>query len=171
MTEVREDTLIYPLLAELTGCLCDELIASGLEASCSCSLVPGVGPTLDFCDGTCEGGCPGEAWVRILSVYPSTNFPVQDNAATCASLLAFEVEVGVGRCLPTGQRDGSPPSPESLWETARLQLADMAAMRRAIACCFRGRDDVDYVLVRFDPSQGAGGCQVSTWQLVVQQLQ
>lgn len=167
---VREDVLIFPLLTELAGCLCDELADSGLEATCSCSLVPGVGPTLDFCSEGCEGGCPGEAWVRVVAAYPSTDFPSPQAIATCASPLAFEVEVGVGRCLPTGSADGSPPAAADMFETARLQLADMAAMRRAIACCFKGQMDVDYVLLRFDPTQGAGGCLVSTWTLVIQQL-
>lgn len=170
MSTVREDVQIYPLLTELTGCLCDELARSGLEATCSCSLVPGVGPTLDFCEQGCDGGCPGEAWVRLLSAYPSVDFPAQDARATCATGLAFEVEVGVGRCLPLGGNDGAPPEPAAMWDTARLQMADMAAMRRAIACCFRGQGDLDYVLLRFDPTQGAGGCLVSTWTFVVQQL-
>lgn len=166
--EVREDTLIYPLLTNLTECLCSQLIASGLEATCRCVLVPGVGPALDFCDAGCDGGCPGEAWVRLVRAFPATNFPAQDAAATCFTLLAFEVEVGVARCLPTGDSRGNPPDAQEMFNTARLQLADMAAMQRAIQCCFGGVER-DYVLGAFEPTLASGGCLVSTWSLFVRQ--
>lgn len=165
---VREDTLIYPLLTKLTDCLCTELVASGLEAACQCSLVPGVGPSLDFCAEGCDGGCPGQAWVRLLRAFPSATFPAQDALATCFDLLAFEVEVGVARCLPLGDSRGNPPQTQELFNTARLQLADMAAMRRAILCCFTGTD-IDHVLGNFEPTFGSGGCLLSTWSLVVRQ--
>jgi hypothetical protein len=165
---VREDVYIYPLLTQLTECLCTELEASGLAAACRCLLVPGVGPTLDFCDEGCDGSCPGEAWVRMVRAYPSTNFPAQDGAAGCVTLLAFDVEVGVGRCLPTGQTNGQPPDDQEMFDTARLQLADMSAMRRAIVCCF-GDSDREYVMGGFEPGLGAGGCLISTWALTVRQ--
>ena len=165
---VREDVLIYPLLTQLTACLCEELEKSGLAAACRCLLVPGVGPSLDFCQEGCDGGCPGEAWVRLLRAFPSQNFPAQDAAASCVTLLGFEVEVGVGRCLPTGDDNGNPPDDQEVFQTARLQLADMAAMRRAIICCF-GDTDREYVMGNFEPSLGAGGCLISTWGLVVRQ--
>jgi hypothetical protein len=79
------------------------------------------------------------------------------------------VEVGVARCLPTvGDRQGSPPEDQDLFNTARLQLADMAAMRRAILCCFAG-GDVDHVLGNFDPGLSMGGCLISSWTLTVRQ--
>jgi hypothetical protein len=167
-TAVREDVLVYPILTQLTECLCAELEASGLAAACRCLLVPGVGPTLDFCEQGCDGGCPGEAWVRLVRAYPSSSFPNQDPLASCISLLAFDIEVGVGRCLPMGDDRGNPPDSQAIFETARLQLADMSAMYRAIMCCVAGTE-IEHVLGNFDPSFGAGGCLVSTWTLAVRQ--
>lgn len=164
---VTEDRSVYPLLTELTDCLCTEMAASGLTVTCRCLLVPGVGPALDFCDAGCDGGCPGEGWTRLVRAFPSTSFPTQEGAATCFTRLAYELEVGVARCLPSGDRQGQPPDPQAIFETARLQLADMAAMRRAIQCCFGSVQDRDYALGAFEPTFGNGGCLISTWQLVV----
>lgn len=168
ITPVREDTYIYPLLTQLTTCLCEELEKSGLAAACRCLLVPGSGPTLEFCSNGCESGCPGEAWVRLVRAYPSSNFPNQDATASCITLLAFDVEVGVGRCLPAGDANGAPPDDQEMFNTARLQLADMSAMRRAIICCFT-ESDVDHSLGNFEPGIALGGCLVSTWALSVRQ--
>lgn len=167
-TAVVEDVLIYPVLTKLTECLCAELERSGLAAACRCLLVPGSGPSLDFCSEGCDGGCPGEAWVRLLRAFPSSNFPAQDGVAICTTLLAFEIEVGVGRCLPVGQDNGQPPEDQETFDTARLQLADMAAMRRAIVCCFAG-SDTEHILSSFEPNIALGGCLVSTWSLTVRQ--
>jgi hypothetical protein len=165
---VVEDTSIYPLLTRLTDCLCSEMESSGLAVTCRCLLVPGVGPTLDFCDAGCDGSCPGEAWVRLMRAFPSTNFPGQDAQGTCAAPLGFEIEVGVSRCLPVGDSRGNPPDDQAIFEVARLQLADMAAMRRAIMCCF-AKVDTEYVLGNFEPTFASGGCLVSTWGLLVRQ--
>lgn len=167
-TPVIEDVLVYPLLTTLTECLCDELEASGLAAECRCLLVPGIGPSLDFCDSGCDGSCPGEAWVRLMRAFPSAAFPAQDATATCFTLLAFDIEVGVARCMPTADARGNPPDAQQVFEVARLQLADMAAMRRAIQCCF-GSSDREYVLGNFEPGFGSGGCLISTWGLSIRQ--
>lgn len=167
-TPLVEDVLVYPVLARLTECLCTELEKSGLAAACRCLLVPGSGPTLDFCGAGCDGGCPGEAWVRLLRAFPSANFPSQDSLASCVTLLAFELEVGVGRCLPVGDGQGNPPEDQETFQAARLQLADMAAMRRAILCCFAG-SEIDHVLGGYEPNLAMGGCLVSTWSVTVRQ--
>ena len=166
--KVREDVSVYPLLTTLTDCLCGELADSGLAAECQCLLVPGVGPSLDFCMEGCDGGCPGQAWVRMVRAFPSANFPSQDSQATCVSLLAFDIEIGVARCLPNGDAQGQPPTDQDVFNTARLQLADMAAMRRAIICCFAG-GDVDHLLGNFETSFAGGGCLVSAWTMTVRE--
>ena len=141
---VPDDVLIYPILSDLAGCLCAEYTSNG-EGLCFCGIEPATGVPIDV--GECGGQACAAASVRLVRVFPSTVFPDPDSVATCATLLAAEVFVTVYRCVPAGGDDGSNPTDEQYAHWALQQFADMAAMRRAIACCFRGsHSDVDYLL-------------------------
>lgn len=80
--------------------------------------------------------CPGLNYVRIGSVYPSTDFPAPDvRNDKCLSLSrAVEFTAGVIRCIP-GM--GSPAGPTCTdWELAALHDAnDIDALFKAV-CCF-----------------------------------
>lgn len=172
---LREDVSVYPLLVELAACLCTEMEATGGPALCYCG--PMVGSlTLDYCGGdTCDGnGCGGQAWVRFVDAFPSSTFPALDNLSrNCKSPMAYTIEVGVARCVPVGTASGvsgyTPPSLDQQLEAMRLQTADVAAMRRAIQCCFAGSDR-DYLLGAYDQSfVNGGGCLGGTFTVVVWQ--
>lgn len=163
----REDSIVYPRMIKLLACLCEEITASGLPALCRCAVVPGPEAVMDMC-GACENGkCGGQAWVRLVDANPSRTFPaLDDTSQNCKSPLAFQLELGVARCLPTGTnspvRGYEPPSVEQLLEATRLQMADMAAMRRAVMCCF-GEDDATYLLTTYQPLSVTGDCGGGTW--------
>jgi hypothetical protein len=170
-----EDTLIYPTIVELAACLCLELEAAGGPPLCYCGPVAGE-LALDFCGGSCDGdGCGGQAWVRFDSAFPSIAFPAPDGAllGNCRSPLAFSLEIGVARCAPQGTNSGvngyTPPTMEEYVEAIRLQLSDVAAMRRAVQCCF-GKNDRDYILGSYDQlTVSSGGClgglfSVAVWE-------
>lgn len=174
-TEVREDVEIYPIMVDLAACLCTELEASGLGGACFCGIIPGDQAVLDVC-ATCEkagAACPGQAWVRLITGYPSSLFPQPDvQGASCNTPLAYQIEIGVARCFPTGKANNvsgyTPPTMAEQLNATRLQLADMAAMKRAIKCCLSGsHEDLTYVLGAYVPISTGGGCGGGVWQLTV----
>ena len=168
MAAFREDDIAYPRMVELAACLCTELTASGLPDVCFCGVLPGAMVALDTCGGCGATGKCGQAWVRLVSVFPSNNFPNPDSAPTCASLLAFELEIGVMRCAPAMDSRGNPPTVAQQLDAVRLQTADMLAMRRAVACCMGGTDNA-YFLGTYSPYGPQGGCVGGSWTVVVGQ--
>jgi hypothetical protein len=165
MAEFREDAGIYPLLIELAGCLEAELEESGLHPVSYLALMPGFEVAFDAGN---DEDC-GQGWVKLLNAYPAgDSFPEPDSVGTCISLLGFEVEVGIVRCLPVADDSGNPPSVEDNLLATRNQLADMAAMHRAIRCCL-GTGDRNYVLGTYNPYGPLGGIVGGTWTFRIQQ--
>lgn len=175
MTKVVEDFEVYPIMIALSACLCTELEASGLGGACFCGVIPGSQVILDVCS-SCgkDKACPGQAWVRMVSAYPSSNFPNADQApATCLAPIAYNLEVGVARCFPQGKSNAitgfTPPTMVEQLDATRLQMADMAAMKRAIQCCMATQRDGDltYSLGQYNPMTIGGGCGGGTWSVTV----
>lgn len=150
---MREDEFAWPLLVALADCLCQEIETSELPDVCFCSVLPGPEPPLDYCH-------KGQAWVRLVQEFPSAQFPLPDEQATCDSPLAAQIEVGISRCAPQGKSATVPPTAEQQFEATRLQMADKAAMRRAIQCC---ASDREHVLGFYTPSEVTGDCISGTW--------
>ena len=172
MAVFREDTTIYPIMVQMSACLCTEIDDSGLPTPCSCGLMVGE-LVLDYCSSCKDGKCGGQAWVRLIDAYPSVNFPLPalDNN-NCTYPLAFNLEVGIVRCKPLGTANGvrgyNPPSIEQQVKAIRLQTADIAAMRRAINCCLAGSGR-EYVIQNYSPVPQDADClggafQVTVWQ-------
>jgi hypothetical protein len=102
------------------------------------------------------------------SAVPTRDFPNPDtSAAKCGSQIAFSIEVGITRCFsPFSDERGNGQGVAEHLDVTRTQLADMAAMKRAIACCFADKD-TDYVLGSYSPITFLGGCGGGSWQIVV----
>jgi hypothetical protein len=172
---VIEDTVAYPAMLALTLCLCEEMAASELPDPCFCGVLPGAEVAMDYC-GDCGDGKCGAAWVRLVSEYPSQTFPQPlDGLAQsggCAVPSAIQLEMGIVRCAPTGETVGTgdasvyyPPTVQEQLNAARLQTADKAAMRRAIACCLATKPDGsrrEYILGAYTPI-GGGDCLGGVW--------
>lgn len=157
-----EDTAAWPGVTVLASCLCAEIEVSGLGPVCLCSPLPGADIALDY-------GTEGMAWVRVMGLWPSATFPSADGIgrglgrSTCTSPLAVQVELGVARCAPMPGDDGEPPSMVDQFEATRRQLADMAAMRRAVVCC-QGKDARYRIdLGPYSPGGPTGGVLWGTW--------
>jgi hypothetical protein len=148
-------------LGALLECLCTAVEEVG--PVCYCGPYFGGDTPLDHCE-ECSGGKCGQAWVRLVQAYPSSSFPNPDADGNCAMPLAYEWEVGVARCAPSMDVDGSAPTRDENLATTVQQYEDMRAMRKAIQCCF-GSDDVDYILGPYTPGVVLGGCNVATWQV------
>jgi hypothetical protein len=149
-----EDETIWPLMVQLSQCLCETLTARGLmPGDCFCGVLPGDQVAHDYGSG--------QAWVRLTGIYPTTTFPQIDNTlrGSCSAALGATLEVGVMQCAPGLGALGSLPDEADQFEATRLQMATMRAMRQAIVCC--GIEEM--VLGQYSP-QGPQGLLVGgTW--------
>lgn len=168
----NEDTSIYPVFIGLLSCLEQALADQGTPPLCYIGPMEG-NIVLDHCGGTdgCSDGCGGQAWVRLVDAFPSAEFPALDALPrNCKSPYAFTLQVGVARCSPMGMQTANgwtPPAYEDRLEAIRLQTADIAAMRRAIHCCF-GSGDRDYLIGMYDQTEVVGGgCIGGTFNVIV----
>lgn len=160
---VRDDTTAWPGVQALIECLCTEMVNSGLGPLCLCSPLPGSQIALDY-------GAEGMAWVRVAGAWPSANFPNPDpgGRGACTSPLAIQLEVGAARCAPSLGDDGELPTLSEQFEVTRLQLADMAAMRRAILCCDLANNG-RVALGAYTPAGPQGGVVWGTWTVWVEE--
>lgn len=162
---LREDTTIWPALQRLADCLCAQLEAAGGPELCFCGVQGGDTILADY---PLVGGCGGMGFVRLVTAYPSMQqFPSQDAIATCATVLGFQVEVGVLRPGPMLDDEMNPPDSAAWNEAVQIQLSDMAAVRRAVACCFAG-EDTRYLMDAWLPTY-QGDILGGSWMLTIQQ--
>lgn len=155
------------IMDAVRGCLCTELAATPGGEPCFCSIIEG-GPVVvaDHCGCSSRGKC-GQAWVRLVEMYPSAAFPSPDTGVTgCASPLVAVIEVGVYRCVPTMTAKGQPPTVEQRTNATIQQVADAGAMHVAIRCC----DELlrrDVTVGRYTPRDSSGGCGGGVWPFTV----
>lgn len=157
---------VWVKLTALSDCLASEITRWGLPVPCSCTVVPGAVVATDWCGG-CEGGLCGMAWTRLETMYPSTVFPQQDTYAPCTAPLAYTIELGIARCAPVGNEDGTPPSDTEWLDCAQVQMQDAQVMRAAVLCCFSADEVMFQGYTPFGPE---GGCVGGTWSVAVSEL-
>lgn len=165
--DITLDKAIYPVLAELSACLCNAL---GDTVPCFCGLTMGDFVPTDFV-GHCESetGEPscGAAYVRIMGAYPTENFPEPIAYPRVNSAMAYQVAVGVLRCVAVGEDDGS-MNPDDVEKDTLLMLSDMKAIRSAIACCLQTAfPEVDHVLGIFTPIPQEGDVAGGEWPVTL----
>src|SRR5262245_54428037 len=119
-------------LTELLSCVCQSI--NNVKPVCDCVMLPGFEAAFYYC-GECEDGKCGMAWVNLISVFPYQTFPNPVIDTRCQLPLAMTAQIGVVRCMPTPDSAGNPPPAEDLVEATSLQMADMAALYRAVYCC------------------------------------
>jgi hypothetical protein len=157
-----DDKSIWPAITSLVSCLCEQVITSGLPPVCICTPLPGETLATDYVSEEA-----GMAWVRLESAWPSTSFPNPSASAACNAPLAFGLEVGLAYCAPTLQEDGTPPAFAEQFNTTRVQLAAMAAIRRAVICCFPATRAQDVILGLYVPMGPEGGVVGGSWSISV----
>ena len=149
------DAIIFPALLKLLDCLCTELQRSGLDNQCECILLHGAGTQVDQ-----PAIGKGVAWVGLNSIFGSKNFPSPDgDIDTCSSPIAASVTVGVIRCYKLRESGETRDEMIGYMDT---QMADMAAMRRAILCCAQD-GDVAVSLGTYSPIGPSGGAYGGSW--------
>lgn len=105
--------------------------------------------------------CRGVAWVRVVAIFPSTNFPLPDVAyQPCGpGQWAAVLEMGAARCAPTPGKDSIPSGDE--WNAVAAAVQDDAAAMRRALCCWTGLDlneDRMYMPGTWAPLTTEGGC-------------
>lgn len=158
MAEYTENASVWPFMVSLQQCLEEENSKAGLPPLSFIAPMAGSDLALYYAEG-------GQAWVRIVTAFPSTTIPAPDQRmAKCSTPLAFTIEVGVVRCAVQVKEDGEGPTAREWFEWTRMQAADMSMMHRAISCCVGRRD---YVLGTYTPIGPAGNAVGGAWTLTV----
>lgn len=160
-----DDRQVWPMLVDLASCVCAELTNAGLPGTCFCGVIPGQ-VAFDHCGTNCESDdCGGMAWVTPLQVIPSEQLATSAGIGVAAPRrcqipdLTVVFQCGVVRCAPMPVDSGTPPSLPEYLDAARLQLADMAAVERALLCCFPDPP----TLTGWDSIGPDGGCLGGVW--------
>lgn len=166
--DYTEDVMVWPTMKELLACGEAELLSVGRPVGKSTIQYGAEPPALDMGDE-----CDGFLWVRLIDAFPSSQFPNQDvDPAQGRITMAFQLEVAVARCLNTQTSedgeifglDGQPLRPEAIFEDARAQMADMAALRKAICKCLRGQR---FVLGNMASAAPSGLVNFTGWAVTV----
>lgn len=164
--ELREDTLFYPLLVTLAGCLCTELEQAGLE-TCFCGVTSGA--SVDISRVSPENG--GMGWVRLASIVPSMQQAASGGAGglnLCTPQLSAQIEVGYADCYPI-DADGLALSLEDELDAVRRHMAGAQAAYRAAFCCDWLRNSKRRLSQgSWAPGGPEGGVLWSTWTMSVE---
>lgn len=156
MTAVA-DPMVAPLAVDVLACLTTEL-AQVADPPQTTMLRPGSGIEL-LMSTTTDECCTGLGWVRVMTVYPSAQFPEPDGGYSVEEPVQWAVvlELGAARCAP---RPGPAVIPSAdVWNTVTASvLDDAAAIRRAICCWAAANADQMYVAGPWIPLTTEGGC-------------
>lgn len=157
---MTEDVDIFPWLVAFQQCLCEGLATDSPESPvCFCGILPGSDLSTEWADG-------GQAWVRLMQAYPSKTFPEPEVESTpCGTGTAYQIEMGVLRCMPKPSELTGKVDEGLLLNVIRQQLADMQTMRRAITCCVEG--DYDLILNTYTPWGPEGGIYGGIWNFYI----
>lgn len=127
----------FAIAADLAQCVCTALKAESRGEDVwtgECCVRPGSQVAWDSC---CEGG--GQAWVVMLTGFPTTRFPLQDGATAdpnCGVIsFGLNFEVGVLRCA-----SGSTECDTMEAEAAKA-FGDLQALLIGLNCCFGAADE------------------------------
>lgn len=131
------DTTLLPLAQAFLDCLTTELALNPDPPANACLRAGNqVIHDVDAQASADKVCCPGLNYVRIGTIYPSTDFPSPDlRNDKCLSLTrAVEFTAGVVRCIPN---IGTPQGPDCAdWTLAATHDAnDIDALFKAV-CCF-----------------------------------
>lgn len=137
------DTVLLAAATDLLACLCAEL-ALNPDPPANCCLRAGqlVIADVDGTTGIDKVCCPGLAYVRIGTVFPSSEFPAVDTLPNkrggCFPVAwAAELTMGVVRCIP-GMGTAEGPTCADWTLAATHDANDQDAMRRALCCWSEG---------------------------------
>lgn len=133
------DTVILAAANALLTCLCEQLALNPAPpADCCLRTGDQVIQDVDAEISTDKVCCPGLAYVRLGTMYPSSDFPGADtepakNNGCFPIQWAVELTMGVVRCIP-GMATAQGPDCTDWTLAATHDANDMDAMRKALCC-------------------------------------
>ena len=151
---------ILTYLAELLECVCTNLEEHGSGPVCWCGVYPGNAVSFESCDECSNGSC-GSAYVNPGTTWSYQTFPSPAFDAACTLPLAYTIDVGIQRCFPTMEEDGTLPPAGVITETALNVMQDQWALHKAIRCCEFEQGKI--VLGSWTPIGPQGGCVGGFW--------
>lgn len=168
MTTPIVDMMVAPVAADILACLAVEMAKTPKPPAQVCIR---VGDRVDLLISTTyDECCSGTAWVRLVNMYPSDDFPDADRSVAPCSVQrwALVFELGAARCAPVAE-DSDVPSCADWLEAAADQFADMAALRRTV-CCYEQsvrRERMVIISEGLQPQTTEGGCMSVTMEIIV----
>lgn len=150
--------LINAYLVALAQCVKEEVAKNG--ETCFSGLTVGDSfISMSGVDDDCDDAC-GEAWVRVIQMYPSTSTGVAETRSiNCSVGLGIDIEIGALRCF---EMSAEAPTAEKLLTANVGSMNDAAAIYRAIACCDHFPD---IVVGTWTPLGPEGGLVGGVWTL------
>jgi hypothetical protein len=164
---VIDDTLIWPFLTDLAAELQVEIQDSGLKDPCWIGVLPGALVAHDYCSPCGPTKC-GMAWVRLAALNEWVDQSGLDTSR-CTALFTATYEMGIIRCHQTSDDRGNPMSMAYQAESTRVQLAEMAAMKRVILCSDLMRN-MEAAIGGYQPIGPEGACVGGAWSVVVDMI-
>ena len=143
-------------LAQLGECVCEQLATVGAGPTCWCGLYPGATVSWDYC-GECSGDSCGMGYVRLATVFPYSQFPIEVIDDRCTLPTAWAIEAGALRCMPQPP-SGEVLAPGPMAEVAIRQVLDAGAIHTALKCC-----GLKVAVNRWQPLGPSGGCVGGSW--------
>lgn len=156
---VPADDVAWPIALELRTAIRAELAEALGGAPAATIIVPGRDVAIDDC-------CSGQAWVRIVRVFPTEPGEFPNGRTTpitqgCDPGLYWAVELGAGsaRCAPAEDDIGNPPTAAEQEHAAMVLADDASRIRHAVLCQLPHADLVEEIAVGDQTSVGpSGGC-------------
>jgi len=159
LPDYMEDEVGWRIMVLVAGEVERQLADAVLLPAEGVRIIPGAVVVMPDPEGD---ECQRMAWIRLVDSSPTRDFPNPDpSAVACGSDFMVNLEVGAVFCSPIVGADGESQVASADWrETAREQMAYMAALRRAITCI----EGLDKALGSYFPVGPAGGLTGGAWQ-------
>lgn len=155
------DTTVWPLLQILKGSMLEQITDSGLGPFCFAGIMPGQLVALEYVDN-CGDQC-GMAWVRLASIQEVAS-QLNGGFSSCSSEFVANIEMGMVRCHQTAVDESAEPMPLDYQEAkAEAQMAEMAAMKRALICDAQVQTNFDILLGQYNAIGPQGGVVGGAW--------
>jgi hypothetical protein len=165
------DQTVLPVAQQLLACLC-EALSTNPNPPAQCCLRVGDVVYADF-NQYQDQCCDGLAYVRVVRIYPTSEFPSQTEVWTpCAhTSIAVELEMGVFRCEPQQLERVDLPSCDE-WTAVATQVADDSQAMMSAACCLDQQlmvtsPGTPVLMSVWQPMNSGGGCTGGTLSVFV----
>lgn len=94
-------------------------------------------------DGLFVGDCPGLAWVNVIRMFRTSDFPAEsDRLSPCSGTRAATIQVGAARCVATVDDQGYPPDAAAMEHDALVGLDDAHRLEVALCRAAKACDDL-----------------------------